>query len=97
MTFTHDTIVEVRLCDSRTWDRATVVGPSERVPTMTSVRMLHSGNVFEVSAAQMRAYVAPAPVVEVIEPCGDCGAPSTLDGETMSCCETCAEKRGYDF
>lgn len=95
MTYPANTTVEVRLTDSRTWQLATVAGTRNG---MTTVVMQHSGNDFDVTAAQIRDYVAPAPVATAPNaPCGDCGAPSTLDGHSMSCCDPCAEKRNYDF
>lgn len=96
MTFAPNTTIEVRLCDAREYSRATVLGPSERVPGMTRVRI--NGWEYSVRADQMREYIAPAPVVVApILPCGDCGRPSTLDGKTMSCCDPCAEARGWEF
>lgn len=96
MTFAPDTTIEVRLDDAREYKRATVVGPHPRTPSLTIVRI---GNwEYTVKPERMREYIAPAPVVIApIPPCGDCGKPSTLDGKTMSCCDPCAEARGWEF
>lgn len=96
MTFPTNTTIEVKLDDAPGYTRATVVGPHPRTPDLTIVQI--NGWHYIVKPERMREYVAPAPVVPAPVPlCGDCGAPSTLDGKTMSCCEACGEARGWEF